>query len=140
MSNYSGTVSDVLGEMRVDLADLPQTAPDDSDLDKDSIDRWLTEAVDILEGILEGSAASLPSDSAWGSRATVVFAAWKAYQTLGIEDDGQQDEWEDRRDQLMNNPREIGDVVVDDSIIRSNAGSGGAGHWVDGSDGDFSGW
>lgn len=140
MSNFSGTVSDVMGEVRADLADLPQTASDDSDLDKDSIERWLSEAVDILEGILEGSAASLPDDSAWGKRATVVFAAWKAYQKLGLEDDGQQDEWENRRDQLMNNPREIGDVVIDSELVRSNAGKGGAGHWVDGSDGDFTGW
>lgn len=141
MAGYEATVTEVLEVLRVDTSGIPQTAAEDDELDKDSIGTWIDEATQILDRVLGASAAALPSDSEWGKKATRDYAAMHAYQTLGLDPEPHDDDWQRRFEAARDNPREIG-AVKDSQVIRSNAGDGGRGDWVSGdsSGAKFTGW
>jgi len=138
---YEATVAEVLETLRFDTSQIPQTATQDGDLDKDAIERWIDAAKGILESHLSGSAASLSSTSDFGYDATLDYACYRAYQAEGLNPEPHRQEWEAARDKISEDPRSIASVQSDE-VIRSNAGTGGKGEWVEGSDGDatFTGW
>lgn len=138
---YEPKVGEVLEEVRPDTSQMPQTASDDGVVDKDAVQRWIDKGKKILESHLSGSAASLATDSGFGYDAVLDYACFRYYQAEGLDPEPHDQRWDEATRKIAEDPRSIASVQADE-VVRSNAGEGGTGHWVDGdADGaDFTGW